>query len=83
VRSIYRRRWQWWPPTDLTRWWLPRIIRTADEFCNPSLLVVVPPLGALVLFWKPGRMRVEADGPCAVCLADEERDRAAGWTVVR
>ena len=55
--GIYRHRFFWWYPWGLTRWWLPGISRGGDEWCNDSLVFVVPPLGALVLFWRPGRLR--------------------------
>lgn len=59
--GIYRRRWQWWPPWGVTRWWLPRTWLGGDEFCNVPLCVNLPPLGVLILF-KPGPMRTM---PCA------------------
>lgn len=80
--AIYRRRWQYHAPWTLTRPWLPRVARGADEWCNPSVYVVTP-LGSVVVFWRPGSLRTEQDGPCADCLADDERDRAQGWNVIR
>ena len=71
--GIYRRRFFWWYPWGLTRWWLPGISRGGDEWCNDSLVVVVPPLGALVLFWRPGKLRTV---PCPEewdALDDEQR----------
>ena len=71
--GIYRRRFFWWYPWGLTRWWLPGISRGGDEWCNDSLVFVVPPLGALVLFWRPGKLRTV---PCPEewdALDDEQR----------
>lgn len=82
-KGIYRNRWQYHPPWSVTRPWSPRCFRASDEFCNPSVYVQMPLIGGVVVFWKSGPLRVEADGPCAECLAEDERDRAAGWTVVR
>lgn len=55
----------WWPPATLTRWWLPRLFKGADEYCNPSVGVVVPPLGAFIVFWRPGPLRTEQCDECA------------------
>ncbi|WP_068922212.1 hypothetical protein [Planobispora rosea] len=59
------RRLLWWPPTRLTHWWLPRAFRGADEYCNPSIAVIIPPLGAVVWFWRPGPLRTEMREECA------------------
>jgi hypothetical protein len=55
--GIYRRRWHWWYPWGITRWWQPRMFSGGDEWCNDSRCFVVPPLGCLVVFWRPGRLR--------------------------
>lgn len=62
------RRLMWWPPAALTRWWMPAVFRGADENCNPSVGIVVPPMGAFILFWRPGPLRTE---PCDECAALE------------
>lgn len=72
VPDIYRARWQYHWPWAVTRPWLPRVLRGADEHCNPSISVVVPLLGWLVWFYKRGPMRTEADGPCPQCAAQDE-----------
>lgn len=54
----------WWAPTALTRWWMPKVFRGTDENCNPSIAAVIPPFGALILFWRPGRLRTT---PCDEC----------------
>lgn len=64
MQSILFGRLMWWSPTTLTRWWLPRLFGGGDENCNPSVGVVVPPLGAFILLWKPGRLRTT---PCREC----------------
>lgn len=80
---VYRDRWQYHPPWSVTRPWLPRVFRGSDEYCNDSIGVIGPLVGMLVVFWRPGRLRTESDGPCASCLAADEVARAEGWTVVR
>ncbi|MFC3986417.1 hypothetical protein [Streptosporangium jomthongense] len=57
-------RFMWWSPTRLTRWWLPRVFRGADENCNPSVAAIIPPFGAFIVFWRPGPLRTE---PCQEC----------------
>jgi hypothetical protein len=66
---ILFRRLMWWSPAQLTCWWLPRIFRGTDEYCNPSIAAVIPPLGAFILFWKPGPLRTK---PCEECAAMDE-----------
>ena len=71
--GVYRRRFQWWFPWGVTDWWLPRVWRGADEWCNDSACVNIPPLGAFVLLWHPGRLRTM---PCMAdwsILSDEEK----------
>jgi hypothetical protein len=81
--EIYRPRWQYAPPWAVSwPWLLFRVGRGGDEHCNPSVMVGTL-LGLLVIFYKPGPLRTAADGPCDECLAADERDRAAGWTVYR
>lgn len=43
------RRWWYWPPTQLTRPWLPRAMRASDEYATPTLLVIIPLAGALII----------------------------------
>lgn len=71
--GIYRRRWQLWYPWDITDPWRPRIFRGADEWCNESIALILPLLGGLCIFWRPGRLRVL---PCVedwARLTDPER----------
>lgn len=66
VVKVFQDRWQWWSPSDTTDWWLPRVFRGGDEFGNPSVGFVAPPLGCFVIFYRPG--------PQSRTLLDEE-----GW----
>ena len=49
---LYARRWQYWPPWAVTRWWRPQVIDACDGQ-RASKLIILPPLGALV--WFTGR----------------------------
>jgi hypothetical protein len=64
--SYYRPRWQWWAPWDVVHPWLPRLFTGSDEFCNPSVGVVLPFLGCLVIFYARGPMRTTQ---CDECIA--------------
>jgi hypothetical protein len=55
--GMYRRRFQWWYPWNVVRWWQPRWFQGSDEWCNDSICFVMPPFGCLVIFWRPGRLR--------------------------
>jgi hypothetical protein len=80
--EVYRPRWQYHAPWTLTRPWLPRAGTGSDEFCNDSVYAVLPFfLGMIVVFWRPGQLRVAEDGPCEACLWEKEYDRMMGWTV--
>lgn len=63
MKRVLTGRFMWWAPWSLTRPWLPRAWRGGDEWCNPAVSLVVPPLGAVHWFWR-GRTRVM---PCAEC----------------
>lgn len=67
-------RFMWWFPWRITSPWRPAVFRGSDEWCNPSVAVVVPPFGCLIAFYGR-RLRIEADGPCAECRREQERDR--------
>lgn len=69
--GIYCRRFQWWFPWGVTDWWKPCPFRGGDEWGNPSVCLVLPPFGCLVLFWRPGRLRTV---PCL-----EERALMDDW----
>jgi hypothetical protein len=62
--GVYLRRFWWWYPWGLTRWWLPRVFLGGDEWCNVPLCIVVPPLGCFLFFqfWRPMRTT-----PCPEC----------------
>lgn len=55
--GIYRRRWQYWYPWGVTRPWKPRAFRGGNEWCDDSLALILPFLGGLCVFWRPGPMR--------------------------
>lgn len=63
--GIYLRRVWWWYPWGLTRWWVPKVWKGGDEWCNVPLCFTVPPLGCLLVFWR--RMRTM---PCDECWAE-------------
>jgi hypothetical protein len=61
-------------PWGVTDFWKPRVFKGANEWCDESACFVVPPLGCLVVFWRPGRMRTM---PCAEDWAEmPDCDRA-------
>jgi len=74
--GIYRRRWFWYYPWGLTRWWLPGISRGGDEWCNDSVVLKVPPVGALCIFWRPGRLRTI---PCPAEWEDSDDETRADY----
>lgn len=47
---MYQKRWQWWPPREVTDWWKPDLVHANDEYRNPSILFIIPPLGAFIIF---------------------------------
>jgi hypothetical protein len=73
--GIYCRRFQLHYPWGLTRWgcmW-PLIDHGGDEWCNDSLMLTVPLVGMLAVFWRPGPLRVV---PCAeewAVMGEDER----------
>jgi hypothetical protein len=71
--GVYRRRWQWWLPWGVTRPWLPRWFYGADEWCNPSVCLVIPPFGCLVIFWHFGRLQTTPCGEDWSHMNDFER----------
>lgn len=74
--GIYRHRWFYYYPWGLTRWWLPGISRGADEWCNVSVILKVPFIGALVIFWRPGRLRAM---PCPIEWAEMDEWQRANY----
>lgn len=67
--AIYRNRWQYHPPRDSLRRWRPAAEWSGDEFCNPSIRIVVPGLGNVVIFYRRGKMTgvMDDDYPCFRC----------------
>jgi len=65
--DYYSERWQYWAPWNVTNPWLPRMFRGGDEYCNPSVVIVLPLLGAFVWFYKRGPLRTEPCDECEVC----------------
>lgn len=72
--GIYFRRVWWWFPWRITRWWLPKIWRGGDEWCNVPLCFTVPPLGVLLIFHQPMRMV-----PCGECWAEMPTEQRAAY----
>lgn len=69
--QVYGGRWQYWSPLDVYRPWLPRVQRGSDEYGNPSAVIVVPPFGALVVFYGRGFQRERYWCPACDGLAVE------------
>lgn len=64
-------RWWYAPPWKVTRPWLPRVKlfpEGGDEYCNPTVLIVLPLLGDIVVRYKRGPARTQA---CATCQAEQ------------
>ena len=74
--GIYCRRWQWWYPWGVTRPWLPRAFRGGDEWCNDSVALVLPPLGGICVFWRPGPLRAM---PCPAEWESMDDAQQAGY----
>jgi hypothetical protein len=70
IYGIYRNRWHWWMPWQTADWHRPRVFTGSDENCNLSVAFVVPPLGTLVIFWQPRRLRTDRDGMCDECVRE-------------
>lgn len=66
-------RFQYWSPKGLTRWWSFQFQRGCDEYHNKSIVIGVPFLGAIVVFWE----REQDGGEEHVCGHGPE-----GWTGV-
>lgn len=66
--GYHRMRWWWSPPWKVTRPWLPRVLRFShgDEFCNDTILVVLPLLGDIVVRYRQ-ELRYY---PCEECIAN-------------
>jgi hypothetical protein len=84
--SIRVGRVMYWPPWTVSRPWRPSIELTGDEHCNPSLLTVIPLLGAVIVFYGR-RWRTETDGPCDRCIAEHaaegyQHDGNGVWTKI-
>jgi hypothetical protein len=54
--GIHGRRIRWAYPWCLTAPWTPSRLRGADEWCNPTTVITVPPFGAIVVYpQRPAR----------------------------
>lgn len=79
------RRWDvmWCWPWDLTRPWLPRWIRGTDEWHNASGGIIIPFVGAVIVY----RMRYRRDDPAqhiwAVQRVELGVGRALRWEGLR
>lgn len=80
-KGFYRPRWQYLWPWALSEPWRLSAWRGKDEYCNPSIVLGLPFLGAFVVFYER-ELRTVEDGLCEACLAENEKDRLDGWTVV-
>jgi hypothetical protein len=60
---LHERLW-WYPPWDVTDWWLPRVFLGGDEYCNIPLCVNIPPLGTFIIYGQPRPLR---NFPCREC----------------
>lgn len=79
----------WWAPWKLTRPWLPRAWRGTDEWHNPAVSVVIPPLGAFHVWFDTWRddtdghfsLEPQMDAPdCPVCQAiRDDAELPPGW----
>jgi hypothetical protein len=68
-------RWWYHYPWKWTRPWLPRYGWGSDEYCNPTWYGIAPLLGGIVIRFKPGPIRTEADGRCELCQAFEDEPK--------
>lgn len=66
LNDFYGRRFQYHWPHHVTRPWLPALRLGADEFCNTSVWVTFPFLGAVVFFYGR-KLRTFDDGWCQSC----------------
>ncbi len=63
-------RWWYHAPWNWARPWLPRTARGSDEWCNPTVWIVLPfMLGTVVIRYKR-TIRGRADGSCDRCIAE-------------
>lgn len=90
MKRPFADRWWWSPPWKVTRPWLPRVQvfpTGGDEYCNPTVLVVLPLLGDVVVRYRRGPIRTQAcdecvaeNGPwCAGCQSCHEGPRCHPW----
>jgi len=69
---------RWHSRKATSRMW-PRIRRGGDENCNPTITLVLWPLGHLDVWWKPGRLRTLRDGPCIDCRTLASAEGCCEW----
>lgn len=72
--GIYLRRFWWWYPWHLTRWWLPGIWRGSTEWCDRPVCLTLPPLGCFLVFVRPLRAT-----PCDECWGEMDEEQRAGY----
>lgn len=64
--ALRKRAW-YSPPWAVTHPWRPRVMQAEDEYCNPTVWLQAPFLGALTVRYKTGPLRTEA---CNTCQAE-------------
>jgi hypothetical protein len=77
--AYHRTRWWWSPPWKVTRPWLPRWIlyrEGGDEWCNPTILIVLPLMGDVVIRYKRGPLRTK---PCDACILESDDHRVCRY----
>ena len=71
------RRFMYWPPWTVSDPWMPRMKRGGDEWCNPSVQVILPFAGAFIWFTSTGRT-MPCDEDWAIMPADMRADYLPG-----
>lgn len=80
-KGFHAERWWYEYPWTWTRPWLPRYGWGSDEYCNPTWYGILPLLGGVVIRYKRGPVRTDADGRCEICQAFENEPRPyESWT---
>ena len=73
--GYHRARWWYNYPWRWTRPYLPRYGWGSDEYCNPTIYLIGPLIGGVVIRYKRGPIRTDDDGRCAICQAFESEPR--------
>lgn len=66
------RRFMWWPPWQVTRWWRLWLWHGSNEWCQRSACLDVPLCGTFIFFWEP-RLRTMPCGGCWGHMDEEQR----------